>query len=108
MSDNTREQSGSGIKHIHLNNYVREFQDLHDYDLKDQGLVLSEETGELCEEILKTHDGKLFKDNSDPNLREELGHVIYTAWTIGILAGIDPIDAGLEAARRNQERGIDG
>lgn len=87
-----------------LNRLAAEFTDEHGFSAVEQGLVLSEETGELNEEILKSVDGKLFKDNSDPNIREEAGQVIYTVVTIGHLFGFDAIEAALEAAEVNADR----
>lgn len=81
-----------------------EFNQRHGFTAQEQGLVLAEETGELCEELLKSDDGKLFKDNSDPHIREEVGDVIYTAATIARLFGIDPFAAALDTARENDQR----
>jgi len=88
-----------------FNALVSEFNRIHGFSSLEQGLVLSEETGELNEAILKSRDGKLFKDNSDPGIREEIGDVIYTAATIAQLYDIDPLEAAMDTACENHERG---
>lgn len=80
------------------------FSEKHNYSAQDQTLVLYEESGELAEEVLKDKGGKLFKDNSNPGLREEIGDVQFTLWSVAYIFGIDPIEAGRETAEENVER----
>lgn len=87
---------------------VRDFCDEHGFTPQEQGLVLAEETGELCEEILKLNDGKATKDNYNPDVRGEIGDVLYTAWTIAYLTGHDPIQALSETAQKNARRTEEG
>lgn len=94
----------SDFDYSHYMDLIKKFNDKHDVPAVHQGLVLSEETGELCEEVLKTEGGKLFKDNSNPDVKKEVGDVIYTASTIGDIIGIDPLEAAMEVARDNNIR----
>lgn len=100
-----RSGDGSDPRVSEINELVAEFSEQHGFTVQDQGLVLAEETGELCEEILKLKDGKLFKDN-EGDIRGEIGDVIYTVWTIAYLCGINPITAANDTARRNQRRSL--
>lgn len=83
---------------------VEDFTDHHGFAVQEQGLVLAEETGELCEEILKLNDGKATKDNSNPDVQGEIGDVLYTVWTIAYLTGNDPVEALCETAEKNARR----
>lgn len=79
---------------------VAEFESRHDYTAEEQGLVLAEETGELCEAILRYNGKKIHKDKVErAAIREEIGDVIFTACTIAQIHGIDPVFC---AARRSQ------
>lgn len=84
---------------------VDRFNERTDVDLTDQGLKLFEEGGELAEEILGANGDLLFKDDVDGSgIEEEVGQVIYTAWSIGRLAGIDPFVAVYDQAVANEGR----
>lgn len=95
---------GEGPRVQTIDHIVADFSEKHGYTVQDQGLVLAEETGELCEEILKLKDGKVTKDNSDPQVRKELGDLLFTAWSVAYLTGHDPVEALLERSVRNRER----
>lgn len=95
---------GEGPRIRRVDALVAGFTEHHGFTTQEQGLVLAEETGEACEEILKIDDGKATKDNSQPDVRGEIGDVIYTAWTIAYLTGNDPVEALLETALKNAQR----
>lgn len=99
---------GEGPRIHQVDELVVEFTEHYGYTVQEQGLVLAEETGEACEEILKLNDGKVTKDNSDPDIRGEIGDVLYTVWTIAYLTGNDPVEALLETASKNARRMEDG
>lgn len=83
---------------------VKQFEDKHGYGLLAQGNKLGEEAGEVNGAILVNEQRDLFKDDLDDPLEKEVGQLIFTAYTIAMLEGFDPMEAALDVGRENLDR----
>jgi NTP pyrophosphatase (non-canonical NTP hydrolase) len=89
---------------------VESFNEQHDYGPVEQGMTLAEETGELCEAVMRDMGLKAFKEprsnaESLEALRKEIGDVVFTVATIAHLYNLDAVAAGAEVGRENLRRG---
>lgn len=76
-----------------LEELVEVFNDTHGCSIEEQALVLSEESGEVCEAVNSLLGNKLFKpDGTKEDVKDELADVIYTCYSIAYLADIDGLD----------------
>lgn len=75
---------------------IRQFVVEHDIDVDGQHKCLVEELGELSETLLT--------DADTPDIAEEIGDVIFVAWTLAILHDIPAMEAVSDVAAENIQK----
>lgn len=99
------ERHWDGVEWSTCLDLAERFVDETDPSLKDQGLKLGEECGEVAREILKHEDAILFEHAEDEcDLEEEVGQALYTLLTIAVIADFDPLQALYRTSYENKIR----
>jgi len=81
---------------------IREFVSKHDIDVDSQHKCLVEELGELSEVLLIDGDAE--------DVAEEIGDVIFVAWTLALLHDVSAMEAVSDVAAENiqKDETVDG
>jgi len=75
---------------------IREFVSKHDIDADSQHKCLVEELGELSEVLLV--------DGDTEDVAEEIGDVIFVAWTLALLHDVSAMEAVSDVAAENVQK----